>query len=107
VVQIEGLRVASLLVKIVLQLSPFSEIATAAAAMNRRMFARIFWDIHQDRPARFAIQFVVEPLGVHERLTDPDDGRELDFAITVNIPGVRANRPAAGQSSGPLGGDDR
>jgi hypothetical protein len=65
VVQVEGLRVAGLFVKIILQLSPFSEISTAIAAMNGRMLVGIVRDLHLDRPARFTIQFVIEPLAVH------------------------------------------
>jgi len=65
VVQIEGLGVPGLLLKIILQLTPFPEIPDALAAMDGRVFFRVVRDVHQDFPAGFTIKSVVEALAVH------------------------------------------
>ena len=65
VVQVEGLSVSGLLMEIVLQFSPFAEVAAATAAMDGGMFRRVVRDIHLDRPARLAIELVIKPLRVH------------------------------------------
>ncbi|MEO5760473.1 MAG: hypothetical protein ABIQ51_26870 [Mesorhizobium sp.] len=63
-VQVEGLSVTGLPVKIVLKFSPLAEVTAATAAMDGGMLGSIGGDIHLNRPARLAIEFVVEPLGI-------------------------------------------
>ncbi len=69
VAQVEGLSVAGLLVKIVLKFSPFAEVAAAIAAMDAGELSGVVGDIHLDRPARLAIELMVEPFGVHWAFT--------------------------------------
>jgi len=65
VVQIEGFSAARLGVEVVLQFAPFSKECPTTAAVNRGVLFGVFWNIHADCPARFAVQFVVEALGTH------------------------------------------
>jgi hypothetical protein len=72
-VEVEN-AVSRLMNKIVLKLSPRSEIAVAGAAMDRSVFTGAFWDIHADCPASFAVEFVIEksarhPSSLNERPT--------------------------------------
>lgn len=58
-VQVEGFRASRLLLKIVLQLSPFAHIGATTAAMDRGVLFGVVWDVHPDCATRFAVEFVI------------------------------------------------
>lgn len=62
-VQVEGLRIASLPVEVVLQFPPVAKVAAAVAAMDGSTVSGVIGDVQLDCPARLTVELVVEPLG--------------------------------------------
>lgn len=113
VAQVECFGAASLAVEIVLQFTPFAEEGAAIAAINWRRLLGIVGNVHQDRPASLAIEFVVQlashfPMIAHfhpganrrfrreARFQTSRCGGKQTTEIAQRLPRVRNHRPVQG-----------
>jgi hypothetical protein len=90
VAQVECFGAASLAVEIVLQFTPFAEEGTAIAAMDWRRLLGAVGNVHLDRSASLAIEFVVQPASHFAMIAHFHTGANCRFRTEWCRPAVKS-----------------